>query len=231
MTDLEILDQPVVPPTFHTWGQLFIRVWKAALVKGEGKVEYVPKVHKENMSYAIDISILPIAEQGKSVVERSLIQSSKEWSLIQASIQATGTKASDIDQKFVKFNFEPTGKTYVNNSGETKNQTYIRIEKVFASEEECRQDFLADNYDVADSDQPTTDNDPNQGVPAAGQKEFETAKLLLEAAVRSSVKPTANADEAKALVLEKVKASPVMARFFTDDSPEIDDLIAEAVKG
>ena len=66
MNDLDILDEPVVQPTFEIWGQAFVAVWKAALVKGEGKVPFDSKVHK-NMVHAIDISILPLDEQNAPV--------------------------------------------------------------------------------------------------------------------------------------------------------------------
>jgi hypothetical protein len=227
MTDLSILDEPVVQPAYEIWGQAFVAVWKAALVKGEGKVPFDPtnKLHK-NMVYAIDLSIVPITEQNAKHVERSLIQNSKEWEMIQKSIKDLGAAPSEIDQKYVRIAFEPTGETYNNANGETKNKTFIKFLKVFKNEQECIADYGAVNMgDVA----PATDD--NAGVPAAGQKEFESAKKLLEASIRSALKSVSEPEEVKALVLVKVKASPVMAQFFNADSPELDDMIAAALKG
>ena len=226
MTDLSILDEPVVQPAYEIWGQAFVAVWKAALVKGEGKVPFDPTVHK-SMVYAIDLSIVPITEQNAKHVERSLIQNSKEWEMIQKSIKDLGAAPSEIDQKYVRIAFEPTGETYNNANGETKNKTFIKFLKVFKSEAECIADYGATTM----GDVPVTVTDDNAGVPAAGAKEFEAAKKLLEASLRGVVKVVSTPEEAKALVLVKIKASPVMSRFFTEDSPELDDMIAAALKG
>ena len=226
MTDLSILDEPIVQPAYEIWGQAFVAVWKAALVKGEGKVPFDPTAHK-SMVYAIDLSIVPITEQNAKHVERSLIQNSKEWEMIQKSIKDLGAAPSEIDQKYVRIAFEPTGETYNNANGETKNKTFIKFLKVFKSEAECIADYGATTM----GDVPVTVTDNNAGVPAAGAKEFEAAKKLLEASLRGVVKVVSTPEEAKALVLVKIKASPVMSRFFTEASPELDDMIAAALKG
>lgn len=227
MTDLSILDQDVAQRTYEIWGQASMTVWQAALVKGEGKVPFDPtnKLHK-NMVYAIDISIIPIAEQNAKYVFRSMIQQSKEWEMIQKSIKSLGVAPSEIDQKYVRIAFEPTGETFTNANGNTKNQTRIKFLKVFKSQAECIADYGAVNMgDVA----PATDD--SAGVPAAGKNEFGAAKKLLEFSIRSALKAVNTQEEMKALVLLKIKASPVMAQFFNADSPELDDMIAAAMKG
>lgn len=226
MTDLSILDEPIVQPAYEIWGQAFVAVWKAALVKGEGKVPFDPTAHK-SMVYAIDLSIVPISEQTARVAERNLIQNSKEWEMIQKSIKDLGAAPSEIDQKYVRIAFEPTGETYTNSNGETKNKTFIKFLKVFKNEAECIADYGATTM----GDVPVTVTDNNASVPAAGAKEFEAAKKLLEASLRGVVKVVSTPEEAKALVLVKIKASPVMARFFNADSPELDDMVAAALKG
>jgi len=226
MTDLSILDEPVVQPAYEIWGQAFVAVWKAALVKGEGKVPFDPTIHK-SMVYAIDLSIFPIMEQNAKLVERSLIQKSKDWEMTQKSIKDLGAAPSEINQKYVRIAFEPTGKTYTNTNGDTKNETFVKFLKVFKSEAECVADYGATNM----GDVPVTVTDDNAGVPAAGAKEFEAAKKLLEASLRGVVKVVSTPEEAKALTLVKIKASPVMSRFFTEDSAELDDMIAAALKG
>ena len=228
MTDLSILDEPVVQPAYEIWGQAFVAVWKAALVKGEGKVPFDPTVHK-SMVYSIDLSIVPITEQNAKLVERSLIQNSKEWEMIQKSIKDLGAAPSEIDQKYVRIAFEPTGETYNNANGETKNKTFIKFLKVFKNEAECIADYGATT--MGDTVTVTEPQEIASGVPAAGAKEFEAAKKLLEASLRGVVKVVSTPEEAKALTLVKIKASPVMSRFFTEDSPELDDMIAAALKG
>ena len=101
---------------------------------------------------------------------------------------------------------------------------------MFKNEAECIADYGATTM----GDVPVTVTEPQEiasGVPAAGAKEFEAAKKLLEASLRGVVKVVSTPEEAKALTLVKIKASPVMSRFFTEDSPELDDMIAAALKG
>lgn len=228
MSDLNILDEPIVQPAFELWGQAFASVWKAALVKGVGKVPFDPnnKDHK-NAVYAIDISVVPILEQNAKLAERHLIQTSKEWELTQKSIKDLGVAPSEIDQKYVKISYEETGDTFTNSNGDTKNKTFLKFAKVFKDEAECIADYGATTM----GDVPVTVTDDNAGVPAAGAKEFEAAKKLLEASIRGVTKVVSTIEEAKALTLVKIMASPVMSRFFTEDSPELDDMIAAALKG
>lgn len=231
MSDLNILDEPIVQPAFELWGQAFASVWKAALVKGVGKVPFDPnnKDHK-NAVYAIDISVVPILEQNAKLAERHLIQTSKEWELTQKSIKDLGVAPSEIDQKYVKISYEETGDTFTNSNGDTKNKTFLKFAKVFKDEAECIADYGATTM----GDVPVTVTEPQEiasGVPAAGAKEFEAAKKLLEASLRGVVKVVSTPEEAKALTLVKIKASPVMSRFFAEDSPELDDMIAAALKG
>lgn len=223
MNDLDILDEPVVQPAFEIWGQAFVAVWKAALVKGEGKVPFDPKVHK-NMVYAIDLSILPIDEQDARTAERKLIQTSIEWELTQRSIKDLGIAPSEIDQKFVKIAFEQTGETYTNSNGEVKNKTFIKFLKVFKDVDECRRSF-GEGY-FGD----TGGNAVSDESPASDQQGADAARKLLEASIRSAAKAVSTPEEVKALVLVKIKASPVMARFFDENSPELDTLIMAEMK-
>jgi len=225
MTDLLILDQPVLAPAFEVYGLCTVHPWKAALVKGQGKVPFDPQQHKR-MVWAIDLSVLPVAGQDVKPIGRSMIQTSDEWKKVQASIQATGVAPSEVDKRYVKVTFEPTGETYVNGDGETKNKSYVHFVKIYPNEAECTNDYLASQFAGTEAGV-----DPNPGIPAAGASEFEAAKKLLEASIRSAVKLVKEPAEVKALVDVKVAASPVMSRFFNADSPELPDMIADALKG
>lgn len=226
LNNLNILDEPIVQPAFELWGQCFFSAWKAALVKGVGKVPFDPtNPEHKNMVYAIDLSVVPILEQNAKLAERKLIQNSKEWELTQKSIKDLGVNPSATDQRYVKITFEPTGETYTNKEGDVKNKTYVKFAKIFATEAECIADYGATNMGDTAPAEPETAG----GLPAAGNKEFEAAKKLLEATIRSVLKVVSSADEAKALALVKIKASPVMSRFFDDNSMEIDDAIKLAM--
>ena len=225
MSDLNILDQPVLSPSYEIWGQVSVAVWKAALVKGQGKIPFDPAVHN-NMVYAIDLSVVPLNIQDAKLAERSLIQTSKEWKLTQESIQATGVQPSEIDGKYVRIKFEPTGETYTNSNGETKNKTYMHFTKVFKGAAECEQDYRESNFSV-------TAAEPAVGAaqPADNSGEYDTALKFLGAAVRTAAKGKTSIPEIKSLVDVKIGASPVMKKFFTADSDEVTELISQALGG
>ena len=164
MSDLDILDQPYMPRTFELWGQAFFSPRKFALVKGKGKVDFDPAVHKD-MIWGADLSIIPIEKQPVRLTERTLLTIQKEWGLIQASIFALGLKIADVDQKFVHVKFEPTGETYTNNSGDLKNKTYIKFLQVFSSEAECELNFMIQRRDSSDAEvaEPSTADQADVG--------------------------------------------------------------------
>jgi hypothetical protein len=226
MTDLNILDQPVVPPNFELWGQVSVAVWAAALVKGQGKVPYDPKVH-DRMVYAIDLSVVPISLQNARIAERSILQTSKEWKLIQESIKACEIQPSEIDGKYVRVKFEPTGEVYTNSSGETKNKTYMHFVRVFNSIEECEKDFKESSFNVTiepavESPAPTTQQ-------TQISNEYETALRFLGAAVRSATKGKTKNDleSIKKFVGARIQGSPLMSKYFTEDSDEVNELILQ----
>ena len=235
MTDLNILDQPVVTPNFELWGQVSIAVWAAALVKGQGKVPYDPKVH-DRMVYAIDISVVPITLQNSRIAERSILQTSKEWKLIQESIKACGIQPSEIDGKYVRVKFEPTGEVYTNSSGETKNKTYMHFVKVFNSVEECEKDFKENNFNVTiepavESPAPATQQAQisTEIAIAVGTPPYETALRFLGAAVRSATKGKTKDDleSIKKFVGARIQGSPLMSKYFTEESDEVNELILQ----
>lgn len=226
MTDLNILDQPVVTPNFELWGQVSIAVWAAALVKGQGKVPYDPKVH-DRMVYAIDISVVPITLQNSRIAERSILQTSKEWKLIQESIKACGIQPSEIDGKYVRVKFEPTGEVYTNSSGETKNKTYMHFVKVFNSVEGCEKDFKESSFNV--TIEPAVESPAPANQQAQISTEYETALRFLGAAVRSATKGKTKDDleSIKKFVGARIQGSPLMSKYFTEESDEVNELILQ----
>jgi hypothetical protein len=233
MTDLNILDQPVVTPSFELWGQVSVAVWQAALVKGQGKVPYDPKVH-DRMFYAIDLSVVPITLQNSRIAERSLLQSSKEWKLIQESIKACGVQPSEIDGKYVRVKFEPTGEVYTNASGETKNKTYMHFVKVFNSVEECEKDFQESSFNtninpVTEIKVASTQQSQPSTQQAQTSTEYETALRFLGAAVRSAAKGKTKDDleSIKKFVGARIQGSPLMSKYFTEESDKVNELILQ----
>ena len=217
MTDLDILDQPYTPRQFELWGQAFFSPRKFALVKGKGKVDFDPAVHKD-MIWGADLSIIPIEEQGARLAERTLLMIEKEWGLIQASIVALGVKVSEVDQQYVHVKFEPTGETYTNAAGELKNKTYIKFMQVFPSESECKLNFMAQRGD---------DVTPDTELPTDDQPDLPAARKLLENLARTASKGKTTLAEVQAAAEVRLKASAVMAKYFTVTHPDFIALVVQ----
>ena len=218
MTDLDMLDQPYQPRTFELWGQAFFSPRKFALVKGKGKVDFDPAVHKD-MIWGADLSIIPIEEQGARIAERTLLMIEKEWGLIQSSIVALGVKVSDVDQRYVHVKFEPTGETYTNAAGELKNKTYIKFLQVFPSESECKLNFMAQRGD----DITSADTEPED----AGKADLPAARMLLANLARTASKGKTTLAEVQAAAEVRLKASAVMAKYFTVQHPDFIALVVQ----
>jgi len=222
MNDLDILNQPYTAPTFEIWGQAFFSTRKVALVKGKGKVNFDPKIHK-NMVWGIDLTIIPIEEQNARLVERSLTINEKEWGMIQASILALGIQPSDVDQKFVHIKFEQTGETYTNAAGELKNKTYIKFEQVFSTEEDCKENYITERGNQTEP----SDDDGEEGSSASEQKDLPAARILLANLIRTAAKGKTTLAEVQEAAEPRMKAAPVISKYFTVDHP---DFIAMAVQ-
>lgn len=210
MNNLDILNEEVVAPSFELWGQAYVTVWKAALVKGQGKVEFDPVMHKR-MVWAIDLSIIPFSGANARTAERSMIQTSNEWKLTQASIKELGVVPSEVDQQFVKISFKPTGETYVNAAGEEKNKTYIHFEKIYPDEASCLEDSLFEE-DTQTADVPTEQQ---------GDQDKEVATALLGQMVRTAVKGSKDLVAVLNALRTKLPESPVVSKHFTLDSAEL----------
>lgn len=119
------------------YGQLFIDVWTAALVKGQGKVPFDQTQHKSAVT-AIDMSLVPVAEHGVSFnVERSLIAESRSWtSVTLPSIKALNVDLRTLHGRWCAVELKETGRTYQSN-GETRSETAMDLVAVFADEAAC----------------------------------------------------------------------------------------------
>lgn len=212
MNNLDILNEEVVAPSFELWGQAFVTVWKAALVKGQGKVEFDPVMHKR-MVWAIDLSIIPLTGANARTAERSMIQTSNEWKLTQASIKELGIEPSDVDQKFVKISFKPTGETYVNAAGEEKNKTYIHFEKLYPDEATCLEDSFFED-ETPSIETITVQNDEDD-------QDKAVATALLGQMVRTAVKGSKDLVGVLNALRSSLPKSPVVSKHFTLDSAEL----------
>lgn len=222
---MEELDKPYTPPAFEIWGKVDLNAWFAALVKGVGKEVFDPAKHKSRVT-AVDITITPINEQDAQVLTRNLIRESREWGLVQNSLQACGCpKAADINGRFVHVQFENTGETYTNGNGETKNKTYIKFLQIFPDEATCTTDYRSFHGAPITTNQVQPDGAP------ANNKERETALKFAQVIVNNNARGQTDLATIQGKVTTAIASMAVVNKYFTADSPEILDMIATAMAG
>lgn len=216
----DILDTPYIPPTPEIWGQVGMALQQVALIKGVGKVPYDPSVHK-NAVLAIDMSITPLpGVNNDQTVERNMIRESREWGLVQASIQDAGlNKASELNGRFVHLVLEPTGDTYVNKDGQTRNKTYPKFIKVFSNEQECMANYQSNGGAHA----PVAPN--GNGA----DKDRATALAFLRPIVENACYGQTDLNVILQTITVNLAGMPLVNKFFTANSPETLALINEFI--
>jgi len=236
------------------WGQVEISLYNAVLVKGVGKAPFDPQQHKpEQMVTGIDIHIAPLAEQNVSFqVSRSMIAESKEWaSLVLPSIKALGLSVRELNGKWARVGQKGTGSNYTNQSGETRERTTFEFIKVFATEDECRADFLANGHPMPDLEQTGANGSTNTNAngtyggasggtsgghaPAQAQAappnntERETALKFLRVIVENAARGQSDLTVVRNTVAAQIATMPLVSKYFTVDSPETMNLIAISI--
>lgn len=209
------------------WGLCNIDMYYAILQKDVGKVPFNPKEHSlDRRVTAIDIVIIPLPEHNASFeISRSMIAESKDWaSVVLPSIKELGISPREINNKYVHVRFKPTGRTYINTNGETKESTTFEFVNVFPDEETCRADFLAHKNNQTDTKVDRTTNSN------CADKKRATAFAFLRPIVENAARGQTNRDVIHRTVAENISRFPVVAEFFTGDSPEVTTLIDEFMK-
>jgi hypothetical protein len=232
MTTQAYIDNPFAsaanPQTFSSdlWGQVAINAWFCTLEKGYGRVPFDPALYPiSQRRTAVDITIDPLPELGitnPNVCERRMLAESKEWRTITLqSLHDLGIQdVRSVSGKWVRIVPEPTGRTYEKN-GETKNETAFRFIAVYETEAECHAAYAGGG-----AGQPAA---PTTSTPAATgtDLERETAKPFLKVIVSSAIagkKP----EEYQAAVNLAISGFPMVSKFFTFDSPEVQELLPQS---
>ena len=221
---LDSADNATLTPRAY-YGKLEIDAWFCALVKGTGKVPFDPAVHKQRAT-ALDISLLPIAEQNVSFpIARNMIAESREWAgVVLPSIKALGVTAKELNGRFVKLSQVPSGRIYEakdkqgNPTGEKKEATTLKFLAIYPDEAACVAAYKAE-----------TGRDGNNGngheapsAPPAPAAPASVAKPFVAAFARKN-----------AWDIEKTKADckgqPLITAAVDIESPEFVAIIAEAM--
>lgn len=201
------------------YGQVSIDMWYCVLAKGVGKVPFDPQAHKiEERRTAIDMVLAPLPEQNISFeIMRSVIAESKEWaSVVLPSIKSLGVSVRELNNRYVKLHFKPTGRRYTNQNGEEKENTTFEFLAVYADEISCRAAYNG--------------GEPQPSAAATidpGDKEKQTAFAFLKVIVEKAAKGKSDIAAIRAEIAKTIVAYPMVTKIFTVDSPETAQLIMD----
>lgn len=229
---LDELDNPQVRQPEY-WGEISIDAYYAVLTKGVGKEVFNPQIHSlDKRVTAIDMKLTPIAAMGITFgVERGMIAESKEYAgIVLASIKALGIPAKELNGKYVKLGYVPSGRTYIDKtSGETKDSTTFKFLKVFASQAECEADYNAARGFPTATSQPAAPWTADPAPVAPNGKERETAFKFLKIFAENAAHGQSDITVIQNSLASHIAANPIVSKHFTADSTEALNLIAEAM--
>lgn len=221
--------------TLEYWGQMSVNAWYCVLEKGTGKVPFNAQQHAADRRVtALDFNLVPLADMNQTRnVERSVIAESKEYAgLVLPTIKALGITARDLNNRYVKLSFQKSGRTYIDKTtGETKDSTTLKFEKLFKDEAECRQDYLGNQYGAPVTDQSLPQAAPPPVNGGNGSKEKETALKFLKVVVQNAVSGQTDLNVIQNTVAVNIAQMPMIGKHFSADSLETTNLIMEAMAG
>jgi len=219
---LDALDNPELRSPEY-FGQIQLHTWFCVLKKGIGKVDFDPAKHGiDARRTAVKIGLIPLAEHNTNQdIFRDQIAESREWaSLVLPSIKNLGITARELDGKWVKLTFQPTGRTYTKTdpmTGETvtRDATTFKFLALYADEAACRAAYEAERGNGG-SVAPVAAAAPQSPT----NHEKETAGKFLKPLVQR-----ANGDEQELGKL--IAGMPLLSKHFTVQSPEVQELLME----
>lgn len=219
------------------WGQVEAHSWYCVLEKGIGKVEFDPQMHSQDQRRtAIDIIVHPLVDMGLTFdLTRNMIAESREWaSFVLPSIRDLGIHPKELNGKWVKVQTVTlTGKdgqpvTYTDSNGTVKEKTTIKFLKIFSSEDECRNDYLANSGKPAElNTQYKAGNGANGNGNGSDNKERQTALAFLKVYVQSACRGQKDITVIRENLATSIAQQPLISKYFTVDSPETIELITQ----
>jgi hypothetical protein len=211
------------------YGKVQISAEYVVFSKGIGKLSYVEGKHEpKDRRTEVSFVLSPIDEMGMTnLIQRSVIAESDEWAkIVWPSLRdGCGIKSPrDADSKFVKAILVANGRSWVNKSGDKQEGTAMKFVTIYPDEMTCKAAFASDGNSVR---VPSTTAAPNSTdaamavdmTPNAQNPERETAKMFLPTLIKSS---GGNRDALAKMIV----GMPIIAKWFTVDSPEIAELMA-----
>jgi len=220
------------------YGQVEVDAWFCVLVKGQGRVPFDPQQHGiDQRRTAIDMAIIPVAASNLQYpLERKMLAESKEWrNIVWPSLKALGFNSlKEVNGAWVKVELVGTGRKYVNSAGEEKEATTFKFLAVYESEEACEAAYMGmGEAEEAEAEaEPAAEAAPApaeapQGNPQSNP-ERETALQFARVLVQQALKAhPGDLEAAKRHAAQQIATMPVVSKYFTVESPEIQALFAQ----
>ncbi len=205
------------------YGQVQIDAWFCVLVKGTGKVVYDPGQHKaEERRTALDISLLPIADQGVTFeIKRSMIAESREWAgVVWPSLKTLGIiSAREANGEWAKMQQVPSGRTYRNAAGEEKEATTFKFLAIYTNEDACINAYYVDTGKAAE---PQPEPAPAANGNSAHDHDLQVAIPFIKAFAKQQ---GFDLDKTKTLC----RAQSIITKAIDVNSPEFAVIVAGAM--
>lgn len=206
------------------WGQIQVDAYMCVLVRGKGKVQYDPAVHSEqDARTAMTVAVLPLPEQAVQFpIEREMIAESTEWiRTVWPSLRRFGlNNPREAKGRWCRVRFVTTGRTYTTRDGAEREATTLEFVELYADEAACRAAYRAATGHQEDEDL-VIDDIEQAPLPDPAVTRAATALEFVKALIKAS------GGKRDALAAQ-MAAVPMIAEFYTVDSPEVQALLADA---
>ncbi len=207
------------------YGKAEVTASFVTLKKGVGKQPFNEQYDElKDRRTEVKIVINPIDAMGMTIMlERDLIAESAEWAKhTWASLRdKCGLKSvRDLNGKYCKLILQGTGETYTTKRGDTQERKAFVFEALYQTAQEATAAYLADGGKAPAQDDPAMAVDMSPGAGSNGASaERDTALAFLKVLVKQS-----GGDKSK--LSASIAQMPMIARYFTADSPEVAEFYA-----
>lgn len=212
------------------YGRMDVTACYMNIAKGEKPEVFDERRHSpDNRRIQVHMIVNPIdAMNLTQLIERKLIADFGVWpKIVWPSLRDLGIKnPRELNGKWAKVEMVKTGRTYTSQRGETQEETTFKFLALYATAAEATAAYVADGGKAAPAheDDPAMTVDMNHGAGSNGNgatanAERETALQFLKVLVKQS-----NGDKSK--LAASIAQMPMIAKFFTADSPEVVNLYA-----
>lgn len=204
------------------WGQIQVDVNFVVLKKGQPKRSWAEGEDPKERSTEISFTLNPIEEMGLTkLIQRSVLSDARgEWGrIVWPSLRdACGLKElRPLDGKFVKIETVKNGRKWNDKNGVQQEGTTFKFHAIFDTQTTCVNDYL--NAGGMNKSTPDDGGAMDVDMSPNVNQEIETAKAFLPALVKQAAGN-------KVMLRAMFDGMPMISKFFTVDSPEVQALMA-----